>query len=178
MFLLIRGFGDVRKCSVRHFTFHDVSINTIYDSVCAIVYFSFTFHDVSINTPHMSFPPHSTSALHSTMFLLIQHIWSINFASSNFTFHDVSINTIPYASSFSVYCPLHSTMFLLILVAILTAELAMLFTFHDVSINTSFKNSTSSVSLFFTFHDVSINTMSDIVLELSQMGLYIPRCFY
>ncbi len=148
----------------------------------------------------MSFPPHSTSALHSTMFLLIQHIWSINFASSNFTFHDVSINTIPYASSFSVYCPLHSTMFLLILVAILTAELAMLFTFHDVSINTSFKNSTSSVSLFFTFHDVSINTsfknstssvslfftfhdvsintMSDIVLELSQMGLYIPRCFY
>ena len=69
-------------------------------------------------------------------------------------------------------------MFLLILVAILTAELAMLFTFHDVSINTSFKNSTSSVSLFFTFHDVSINTMSDIVLELSQMGLYIPRCFY
>ena len=113
MFLLIRGFGDVRKCSVRHFTFHDVSINTI-----------------------------------------------------------------PYASSFSVYCPLHSTMFLLILVAILTAELAMLFTFHDVSINTSFKNSTSSVSLFFTFHDVSINTMSDIVLELSQMGLYIPRCFY
>ena len=50
MFLLIRGFGDVRKCSVRHFTFHDVSINTHHTASDRGYIPVFTFHDVSINT--------------------------------------------------------------------------------------------------------------------------------
>ena len=130
----------------------------------------------------MSFPPHSTSALHSTMFLLIQHIWSINFASSNFTFHDVSINTIPYASSFSVYCPLHSTMFLLIpplkipqvlFHCSLHSTMFLLIPplkipqvlFHCSLHSTMFLlircliSSLNFLRWVFTFHDVSINTM-------------------
>ena len=105
----------IRRCKC-YFTFHDVSINTFLPLHIFYFIISFTFHDVSINTCRSGYKNSIQTALHSTMFLLIQ------FASKSyteivlsFTFHDVSINT-----SFQSSCParnrnsLHSTMFLLI----------------------------------------------------------------
>ena len=139
MFLLIRGFGDVRKCSVRHFTFHDVSINT--------------FH-IPLKTSGYT-PLHSTMfllirglystiscvnlPLHSTMFLLILVSCFSSCALSR-TLHSTMFLLIPPPRTdiVNTLSPLHSTMFLLILSATVQFhDYFISFTFHDVSINTA-----------------------------------------
>ena len=72
MFLLIPKLSKEYEFPELTFTFHDVSINTLF-SVCNFnSYGVFTFHDVSINTEQRSDRGHDQR---------------------NFTFHDVSINT-------------------------------------------------------------------------------------
>ena len=79
--------------SVYNFTFHDVSINTMFSTGVAIACPLFTFHDVSINTLAVAFAD----------------VFSVFF-----TFHDVSINTENSAQMAAQVAALHSTMFLLI----------------------------------------------------------------
>ena len=117
MFLLIRGFGDVRKCSVRHFTFHDVSINTF----------------------HIPLKTSGYTPLHSTMFLLILVSCFSSCALSR-TLHSTMFLLIPPPRTdiVNTLSPLHSTMFLLILSATVQFhDYFISFTFHDVSINTA-----------------------------------------
>ena len=117
MFLLIRGFGDVRKCSVRHFTFHDVSINTF----------------------HIPLKTSGYTPLHSTMFLLILFTCFSSCALSR-TLHSTMFLLIPPPRTdiVNTLSPLHSTMFLLILSATVQFhDYFISFTFHDVSINTA-----------------------------------------
>ena len=150
-----------------HFTFHDVSINTITDFgsshfVCTLhstmfllircvnhkMYQRFlSLHSTMFLLIHR-FEQMSTScpvALHSTMFLLIHgtRIRGINLYT--FTFHDVSINTNLCEIPVQVETTLHSTMFLLIL--------------HRQQENLN-------RLLFFTFHDVSINTRRLFILTI------------
>ena len=160
------------------FTFHNVSINTMYFCRKKVMGTVFTFHNVSINTLVCEYDFTYFRALHSTMFLLIpfKAIWS---------------HVSP--------CTLHSTMFLLIPVrSSLTATL-ILFTFHNVSINTLIPGVTVLVGCNFTFHNVSINTHRSRTLlkpflslhstmfllilpehkEIKEtFRLYIPQCFY
>ena len=92
MFLLIRKAGTARRRGLS-FTFHDVSINTLFQTVGISCTWSFTFHDVSINTQQQ----------------FASCAWSA------FTFHDVSINTRTVQFVKDVRDKsLHSTMFLLI----------------------------------------------------------------
>ena len=95
MFLLIQKTGSATITATYLFTFHDVSINTMYQT------------DL---TSRIHLP------LHSTMFLLI-HITmkQIELDDLYFTFHDVSINTGVTSRTDFLKHPLHSTMFLLIL---------------------------------------------------------------
>ena len=52
------------------------------------------------------------------------------------------------------------------------------FTFHDVSINTENTNVRTVKTGSFTFHDVSINTDFYLLVDVDDIQLYIPRCFY
>ena len=115
MFLLIRGFGDVRKCSVRHFTFHDVSINTHHTASDRGYIPVFTFHDVSINTSGKRSWTSFLFPLHSTMFLLILVSCFSSCALSR-TLHSTMFLLIPPPRTdiVNTLSPLHSTMFLLI----------------------------------------------------------------
>ena len=77
------------------FTFHDVSINTCFESLFFQLCFFFTFHDVSINTIRFccsrravyDFTFHDVSINTSFLTLSISSLVC-------FTFHDVSINTV------------------------------------------------------------------------------------
>ena len=139
MFLLILGHPVLRFVQ-NNFTFHYVSINTLWRWNIRIALFNFTFHYVSINT--------------------IQQPTSWR-TSTNFTFHYVSINTKVENVGYLDLEPLHSTMFLLILLAgNVEIEGIEVFTFHYVSINTSSPKLYFMCSIIFTFHYVSINTRS------------------
>ena len=94
MFLLIQCGRNIRIVCGRHFTFHDVSINT---------------------RKVMILKSRSRTSLHSTMFLLIPDEWIPVIMAVIFTFHDVSINTKnTRRSNPPLFMALHSTMFLLI----------------------------------------------------------------
>ena len=180
MFLLIRGFGDVRKCSVRHFTFHDVSINTHHTASDRGYIPVFTFHDVSINTSGKRSWTYFLFPLHSTMFLLILVSCFSSCALSR-TLHSTMFLLIPPPRTdiVNTLSPLHSTMFLLILSATVQFhDYFISFTFHDVSINTARQCSCLVWFFNFTFHDVSINTNVTNPIIRSFSILYIPRCFY
>ena len=94
MFLLIRCISEWTLLWVPGFTFHNVSINTVFTGETETLKDLFTFHNVSINTDFLHKLSVSFASLHSTMFLLIQ---ITNFHSAIctiiFTFHNVSINT-------------------------------------------------------------------------------------
>ena len=117
MFLLIQKTGSATITATYLFTFHDVSINTMYQTdltsrihlplhstMFLLIHITmkqielddlyFTFHDVSINTSRQ---------YQEAQYLL------------DFTFHDVSINTGVTSRTAFLKHPLHSTMFLLIL---------------------------------------------------------------
>ena len=120
MFLLILELGTFIVSNISDFTFHYVSINTLYR------FFSFRF----------------LTSLHSTMFLLILFKES-KMVDEELTLHSTMfllILTSGRAGTKSSYA-LHSTMFLLIqsLTMFLTKQL-LNFTFHYVSINTAKKN--------------------------------------
>ena len=137
MFLLIRCISEWTLLWVPGFTFHNVSINTVFTGETETLKDLFTFHNVSINTDFLHKLSVSFASLHSTMFLLIQitnfhsaictiiftfHNVSINTTMCEswgcwtmiFTFHNVSINTALKTRPLSNISPLHSTMFLLI----------------------------------------------------------------
>ena len=77
MFLLIQCGRNIRIVCGRHFTFHDVSINTIRVCIAEFNKLIFTFHDVSINTNLTEqFLSFYYQTLHSTMFLLIPVVYS------------------------------------------------------------------------------------------------------
>ena len=79
------------RCPVS-FTFHNVSIKTVWEGSLILCFISFTFHNVSIKT--FSYPANNSS----------------HFC---FTFHNVSIKTrFPRTWLYKIF-PLHSTMFLL-----------------------------------------------------------------
>ena len=123
--------------SNRHFTFHNVSINTLPYPLFKYLILSlhstmFLLIQISAEQLLMIIETlHSTmfllilrkililkpvyQSLHSTMFLLIQLFKLYPDAIETFfTFHNVSINTLPVQLSFMIYFSLHSTMFLLI----------------------------------------------------------------
>ena len=116
MFLLIQKTGSATITATYLFTFHDVSINTMYQTdltsrihlplhstMFLLIHITmkqielddlyFTFHDVSINTSRQ---------YQEAQYLL------------DFTFHDVSINTGRAKFYPAKFLSLHSTMFLLI----------------------------------------------------------------
>ena len=115
MFLLIRCISEWTLLWVPGFTFHNVSINTVFTGETETLKDLFTFHNVSINTDFLHKLSVSFASLHSTMFLLIQ---ITNFHSAIctiiFTFHNVSINTRTSSAPYIIELSLHSTMFLLI----------------------------------------------------------------
>ena len=140
-----------------HFTFHNVSINTLAFRLPWLFTLSFTFHNVSINT---------NDNLNKTP------------ADKVFTFHNVSINTRRLEFRLIRLNTLHSTMFLLILMAGQEIYSILNFTFHNVSINTKRLGTNAGSSGDFTFHNVSINTkILDTHFNAVTM-LYIPQCFY
>ena len=138
MFLLIPEPVWIPVHERFHFTFHNVSINTLYGCFLNSCFIFFTFHNVSINTKISSRWTCRNMSLHSTMFLLIRLLSGYNLKfSSYFTFHNVSINTSANPALFAILYPLHSTMFLLIRrVSFENKTVRKSFTFHNVSINT------------------------------------------
>ena len=138
MFLLIHLlyiYDDVTA----YFTFHNVSINTVWNAAGDGGASVFTFHNVSINTMDILDYLPQDSPLHSTMFLLIRS-----------SLEEQQL----------IDMTLHSTMFLLIPETFLTPDDCLqYFTFHNVSINTAPGACRSSCKWSFTFHNVSINTM-------------------
>ena len=74
MFLLIHT-SYPKDVKIVHFTFHNVSINTTCHPSFAFWTSYFTFHNVSINTVLQKDLEYLFVPLHSTMFLLIHHIW-------------------------------------------------------------------------------------------------------
>ena len=157
MFLLIRGFGDVRKCSVRHFTFHDVSINTHHTASDRGYIPVFTFHDVSINTFHIPLKTSGYTPLHSTMFLLIRGL---------------------YSTISSVNLPLHSTMFLLILVSCFSS-CALSRTLHSTMFLLIPPPRTDIVNTLSPLHSTMFLLIPLLKCQaFRSVFLYIPRCFY
>ena len=99
------------------FTFHNVSINSRDSFRMNPVEVKFTFHNVSINSTVEEYKKKHKLNLHSTMFLLIPLLDTLQ------------LNQNLY---------LHSTMFLLIPIdSISLSSIVFLFTFHNVSINSN-----------------------------------------
>ena len=119
----------------------------------------FTFHNVSINTMNEKHSPTLDNTLHSTMFLLIR-FYPIQICLQIRSLHSTMFLLIHRPASYLFLLPtsLHSTMFLLIPRPTTTMRLARFFTFHNVSINTIASLKAHNVASTFTFHNVSINT--------------------
>ena len=60
-----------------NFTFHNVSINTVFSKLHLKASKLFTFHNVSINTVPEELIQEMYCTLHSTMFLLILSMYAI-----------------------------------------------------------------------------------------------------
>ena len=76
------------------FTFHNVSINSMFPTQLKKSMRKFTFHNVSINSKSAVADKLSDINLHSTMFLLILFPTQRSyFCQHYFTFHNVSINS-------------------------------------------------------------------------------------
>ena len=137
MFLLKRYFQFFRVLSASCFTFHNVSIKTIFYGNVILTFSPFTFHNVSIKTCHNAGGDSTSATLHSTMFLLKQKrksraykykwfftfhnvsiktsfVWGLRYRFCSFTFHNVSIKThrAECREDYAAFT-LHSTMFLL-----------------------------------------------------------------
>ncbi len=76
------------------FTFHNVSISTLYGMYTINILQDFTFHNVSISTSHLSHRKEQTTALHSTMYLFLLDNRVTLTKVYVFTFHNVSISTM------------------------------------------------------------------------------------
>ena len=136
MFLLIRKALISLSDCVYVFTFHNVSINTVHpadSSVHRTALHSTMFLLIQLGFTHMV---QTLSTLHSTMFLLIPAGRCTQVQIRSFTFHNVSINTAETFRNFMYVLTLHSTMFLLIRAESRFHKLCCTFTFHNVSINT------------------------------------------
>ena len=102
------------------FTFHDVSIKSVFLSLSASLPFFFTFHDVSIKSRKEVGKQIPTGTLHSTMSLLNPDTIPPHRATRcNFTFHNVSIKSTD---------------------TIKQQGGALYFTFHNVSIKSRLQN--------------------------------------
>ena len=114
MFLLIRSCKScIRRNDPSLHSTMFLLILVCIGKVCSSLIF--TFHDVSINTVISHLNSVLITALHSTMFLLIQTKKNGTVVRTYlFTFHDVSINTVENDELHRLCATLHSTMFLLI----------------------------------------------------------------
>ena len=156
MFLLIRCISEWTLLWVPGFTFHNVSINTVFTGETETLKDLFTFHNVSINTDFLHKLSVSFASLHSTMFLLIQ---ITNFHSAIctiiFTFHNVSINT---AAPRLVRSPEDC------------------FTFHNVSINTPCSTFTYNTSFILPF-SVDLVIYNYFIHKIDIITLYKTSIF-
>ena len=182
MFLLIRKRAGWSKNPVYTFTFHYVSINTIYHTKFTGCPAHFTFHYVSINTASYTDNSGDQRTLHSTMFLLIHRSARWSCTANDFTFHYVSINTAGGDNRNGESKSLHSTMFLLIPLSDLeTIPSPDLFTFHYVSINTLYipgtarKEITLHSTMFLLIHCMEQTRRTSKKSLHSTMFLLIQR---
>ena len=93
MYLLKLISSLVSLCLYNIFTFHYVSIKTIYQALRVTFLSGFTFHYVSIKTDFSSVQIVFICYLHSTMYLLKLSGIPTACLTNGFTFHYVSIKT-------------------------------------------------------------------------------------
>ena len=146
MYLLIPSESPLNLLPPSQFTFHNVSINSLYDSSSSFAKMSFTFHNVSINSIAEVRKAIQRENLHSIMYLLIQRIvHQVFLRIMTFTFHNVSINSIWERLYWSW---------------------RLSFTFHNVSINSKryYKEKCDKIHLH------SIMYLLILVKDLSRFG--------
>ena len=139
------------------FTFHNVSISTIFGTSTILLHKSFTFHNVSISTQSRKSRKSHRPTLHSTMYLFL-----------------LSMLLLIVILKLS----LHSTMYLFLLSTdSIKFSIVRLFTFHNVSISTPVAYGGKDLANDFTFHNVSISTSWRNNAD-NNSALYIPQCIY
>ena len=99
---------------VKEFTFHNISINSVWSLPTGFSIFHLHSTMFLLIQEHTVQQLSQSWHLHSTMFLLILLILSFYLLFIIFTFHNVSINSKSLAKPLCTASYLHSTMFLLI----------------------------------------------------------------